>query len=147
MGHIGLTPQSLHRLGGYRVQGRDIDQASSLIEQARSLERAGAFLLVLEAIPPALGAAITLAVAVPTIGIGAGPNCDGQVLVFADLMGLSDQPLPRFVRRYADLAGTIRVALEAFAADVRERRYPAEAECYPDPPGLADALTKQLGRE
>ena len=85
VGHIGLTPQSLHRLGGYRVQGRDIDRALSLIAQATALERAGAFLLVLEAIPPALGAAITRAVAVPTIGIGAGPDCDGQVLVFADV--------------------------------------------------------------
>jgi 3-methyl-2-oxobutanoate hydroxymethyltransferase len=146
MGHIGLTPQSLHRLGGYRVQGREGDQALSLIEQARALERAGAFLLVLEAIPAALGAAITRAVGVPTVGIGAGADCDGQVLVFADIVGLSDQPLPRFVRRYADLAGTIRAALEAFAADVRERRYPAEAECYPDPPGLADALAKHLKR-
>lgn len=147
VGHIGLTPQSLHRLGGYRVQGRDIDRALSLVEQARSLERAGAFLLVLEAIPPALGAAITRAVAIPTIGIGAGPDCDGQVLVFADVVGLSQQPLPRFVRRYADLAGTIRTALEEFAADVRELRYPAEAECYPDPQGLADALAKHLEGE
>ena len=147
MGHLGLTPQSLHRLGGYRVQGREIDQAYSLIEQARSLERAGAFLLVLEAIPPALAAAITRAIVIPTIGIGAGPECDGQVLVFADVLGLSDQPLARFVRRYADLAGTIRAALEEFAADVRERRYPAQVECYPDPPGLAEALAKHLERE
>ncbi len=142
VGHVGLTPQSLHRLGGYRVQGREADQAFALVEQARALERAGAFLIVLEAIPPAAGAAVTRAVAVPTVGIGAGPACDGQVLVFADLLGLTEQPAPRFVRRYADLATTIRTALEAFAADVRAGRYPAEAECYPDPPGLADALAR-----
>ncbi len=142
IGHLGLTPQSLHRLGGYRVQGREADQAFALVEQARALKGAGAFLLVVEAVPPATGAALTRAVTIPTIGIGAGPACDGQVLVFADLLGLTRQPLPRFVRPYADLAVTIRAALETFAADVREGRYPAEAECYPDPPGLADALRR-----
>ena len=140
MGHLGLTPQSLHRIGGYRVQGRDREQALSLVEHARALEEAGAFCLVLEAIPPPLGAAITRAVGIPTIGIGAGPDCDGQVLVFADLVGLSEPPLPRFVRRYAELGATIQSALEAFAADVRAGRYPAEAECYPTPSGLEEAL-------
>ena len=142
VGHLGLTPQSLHRLGGYRVQGRGIDQALALVAQARALERAGASLLVLEAIPPVAAAAVTRAVAIPTVGIGAGPACDGQVLVFADLLGTTEPPRPRFVRRYADLATTIRGALGAFAADVREGRYPAEAECYPDPPGLAAALAE-----
>jgi 3-methyl-2-oxobutanoate hydroxymethyltransferase len=142
VGHLGLTPQSLHRLGGYHVQGRDLEQALMLIEQARALEQAGAFLLVLEAVPAPLGAAITRAVGIPTIGIGAGPTCDGQVLVFADLLGLSKPPAPRFVRRYAELSTVIRDALAAFAADVREGRYPTDAECYPSRPGLAEALAR-----
>jgi 3-methyl-2-oxobutanoate hydroxymethyltransferase len=142
VGHLGLTPQSLHRLGGYHVQGRDLDQALMLIEHARALEKAGVFLLVLEAVPASLGAAITRAVGIPTIGIGAGAGCDGQVLVFADLLGLSEPPAPRFVRRYAELATVIQEALAAFAADVREGRYPTAAECYPSPPGLADALAR-----
>ena len=147
VGHIGLTPQSHHRLGGYRVQGRELEQAFGLIEQARSVERAGAFLLVVEAVPPAVGAAVTRTVAIPTVGIGAGPECDGQVLVFADLMGLSEQPSPRFVRRYADLADTIRAALERFAGDVREARYPTEDECYPNPSGLAEGLAARLEKD
>jgi 3-methyl-2-oxobutanoate hydroxymethyltransferase len=138
MAHLGLTPQSLHSLGGYRVQGRDREQAFSLIEQARAIEEAGAFSLVLEAIPSPVGAAVTHALGIPTIGIGAGPDCDGQVLVFADIVGLSEPPLPRFVRRYAEVAVTIQRALEAFAADVRGGRYPAAAECYPTPPGLEE---------
>jgi 3-methyl-2-oxobutanoate hydroxymethyltransferase len=140
IGHLGLTPQSLHRTGGYRVQGRDREHALELLEQARALEQAGAFLLVLEAVPAPVGAAITRATRIPTIGIGAGPDCDGQVLVFADLVGLSEPPLPRFVRRYADIGATIQKAVESFAADVRAGRYPAAAECYPTPPGLAEAL-------
>ncbi|MFH1177669.1 MAG: 3-methyl-2-oxobutanoate hydroxymethyltransferase [Acidobacteriota bacterium] len=142
VGHLGLTPQSVHRLGGYRVQGRNGAQALALIEQAQEVERAGAFLLVLEAVPAVLGEAITRAVGIPTIGIGAGPGCDGQVLVFADLLGLSDPPAPRFVRRYAELGAEIRDALAAFAADVRSGRYPAEAECYPAPA----ELTRAMGR-
>jgi len=137
VGHVGLTPQSVHRLGGYRVQGKQLASARGLIDQARALEAAGAFLIVIEAVPAAVGRAITEAVSVPTIGIGAGPDCDGQVLVFADLLGLSDGPLPRFVRRYADLAGTITEALGAFAEDVRAGRYPAETESYRGGPGLA----------
>jgi 3-methyl-2-oxobutanoate hydroxymethyltransferase len=144
VGHLGLTPQALHRLGGYRVQGREIEPALRLIEEARALERAGAFVLVLEAIPAPLAAAVTRLVAIPTIGIGAGPACDGQVLVFADLLGLSEGPAPRFVRRYADLGRVIGDAIAAFAGDVRSGRYPAPAETYPDPPGLAAALTKHL---
>jgi len=146
MAHLGLTPQSVHRFGGYRVQGREIDQALALVAHARELEAAGAFLLVLEAIPAALGEAITRAVAIPTIGIGAGPACDGQVLVYADLLGLSTGPLPRFVRRYAHLDDVVRAALGAFAADVRDGRYPVEEECYPEPVGLAEALAT-LARE
>ena len=138
MAHLGLTPQSLHSLGGYRVQGRNREHALSLLEQARAIEEAGAFSLVLEAIPPPVGAAITRAVGIPTIGIGAGPDCDGQVLVFADVVGLSELPLPRFVRRYAEVGVTIQKALEAFAADVRAGLYPAEGECYPTPPDLEE---------
>jgi len=145
VGHLGLTPQAVHRLGGYRVQGRGVEEALRLVEQARALERAGAFLLVLEAIPAPLAAAVTRRVGIPTIGIGAGPECDGQVLVLADLLGLSDAPAPRFVRRYADLGRVIREAIEAYAADVRAGRYPAPEETYPSPPGLAAALAKHLG--
>jgi 3-methyl-2-oxobutanoate hydroxymethyltransferase len=142
VGHLGLTPQSLHGLGGYRVQGRDLEQALALVEQAQTLERAGAFLLVLEAIPTPLGSAITEAVNIPTIGIGAGPGCDGQVLVWADLLGLSPPPVPRFVRRYAALAELATEAIAAFAADVRSGRYPASAESYPSPAGFAAALAR-----
>jgi 3-methyl-2-oxobutanoate hydroxymethyltransferase len=144
VGHLGLTPQSLHLLGGYRVQGRQVEQAVTLVEQARTIEQAGAFLLVLEAVPAPLGAAITRAVGIPTIGIGAGPQCDGQVLVSADVLGLSPLPLPRFVRRYANLAEVAQGAIAAFAADVRAHRYPAEAECYPSAAGFATALEKRL---
>ncbi len=140
VGHVGLTPQSVHRLGGYRVQGRELERAVALVDQARSLERAGAFLLVVEAVPPAVGAAVTRAVAIPTVGIGAGPACDGQVLVYGDLMGLSEQPPPRFVRRYANVGEVARAALERFASDVREGRYPNQDECYPNPPGLEEGL-------
>jgi 3-methyl-2-oxobutanoate hydroxymethyltransferase len=143
MGHLGLTPQSLHLLGGYKVQGKTAAQARELLRQAKALEEAGVFALVLEGLPPSLGRAITAAVGIPTIGIGAGPHCDGQVLVLADLLGLSPGPLPRFVRRYADLATTIQQAVAAFAADVRSGAYPALAECYPDPPELAAVFEKE----
>jgi 3-methyl-2-oxobutanoate hydroxymethyltransferase len=145
VGHLGLTPQSLNALGGYHVQGRHVEAARHLLENARALEGAGIFLLILEAIPPAVGELITRAVAVPTVGIGAGAGCDGQVLVFADLLGLSDEPLPRFVRRYASLGETIQDAVATYAADVREGRYPAPNECYPSAPGLAEALADELG--
>jgi 3-methyl-2-oxobutanoate hydroxymethyltransferase len=146
IGHLGLTPQSVHRFGGYRVQGRETAQARDVLAHARDLERAGAFLLVLEAVPPALGKAVTRALSIPTIGIGAGPDCDGQVLVYADLLGLSEGPLPRFVRRYADLSDVVVRSLERFAADVRAGDYPSGEECYPDPPGLASALARAVRR-
>jgi 3-methyl-2-oxobutanoate hydroxymethyltransferase len=144
--HLGLTPQSVHRFGGYRVQGRGRSQATALRRAARDVEAAGAFLLVLEAIPPALGEAVTREVGIPTIGIGAGPACDGQVLVFADLLGFSPGPLPRFVRRYAELAEASRAALARFAGDVRDGRYPAPNECYPDPPGLLPSRPRRARR-
>lgn len=131
MGHVGLTPQSLHALGGYKVQGGKPDAAERLISDAVALAEAGCFALVLEAIPAALAAAITAAVPVPTIGIGAGPGCDGQVLVVHDLLGLHDGPTPRFVRPYAALKSVGVAALSAFAADVRAGRFPTEHESYP----------------
>lgn len=143
--HLGLTPQSLHRLGGYRVQARALDSALALVRHARELEAAGAFLLVLEAVPAEVGRAASAALTIPTIGIGAGPACDGQVLVLADLLGLSDEPVPRFVRRYESLGHRIRDAVAAFASDVRRGAYPAPGECYPSPAALAEALNEQQG--
>lgn len=147
VGHIGLTPQSLHSLGGYRVQGRQADAALALVDQAHRLARAGVFLLVLEAVPAPVAAAITREIPVPTIGIGAGPDCDGQVLVFADLLGLTAGEPPRFVRRYLDLSVLIPEAIGRFAADVRSGAYPGEAECYPVPEGLAEILAAGRSRE
>jgi 3-methyl-2-oxobutanoate hydroxymethyltransferase len=144
--HLGLTPQSFHRLGGYRVQAREVDDAVTLVAEAEALAAAGAFLTVLEAIPAPVAALVTGRLATPTIGIGAGPACDGQVLVWADLLGLSAGPLPRFVRRYAELGRIAREGVAAFAADVRAGRYPSEAESYATPPGLEAALAERLGR-
>lgn len=144
MGHLGLTPQSLHLLGGYRVQGKTREAAQKLLEHAQELEDAGVFALVLEGVPPSLAQAITRKIGIPTIGIGAGPLCDGQVLVLADLLGLSPGPVPRFVRRYAQLDVAIRQAVSAFAADVRAGAYPAPEECYPDPPELAAWIGEEV---
>ena len=124
MGHVGLTPQSVHALGGYRVQGRGDQAAERLLQDAQALEAAGAFSIVLELVPTALAARISRALTVPTIGIGAGAGCDGQVLVLPDLLGLNEGFSPKFLRRYADLAGVIRDAVRTYAADVREGRYP-----------------------
>jgi 3-methyl-2-oxobutanoate hydroxymethyltransferase len=130
MGHIGLTPQSLHALGGYRVQGRTPDSATELLADAEALEEAGAFAIVLEGIPRELGAIITRRLRIPTIGIGAGPDCDGQVLVFHDLMGLSYAPPAKFVRSYVNLREMLHQVLISFRADVAERRYPNDHESY-----------------
>jgi 3-methyl-2-oxobutanoate hydroxymethyltransferase len=130
MGHIGLTPQSIHALGGYRVQGRTLDSATDLLADAEALEEAGAFAVVLEGIPRELAAIITRRLRIPTIGIGAGPDCDGQVLVFHDLVGLSYVPPAKFVRNYANLRGTVHQALISFRADVAEGRYPDDHESY-----------------
>ena len=124
MGHVGLTPQSVHALGGYRVQGRDDENARRIREEAQRLADAGCFAIVLELIPGSLAAEITAAVAVPTIGIGAGPDCDGQVLVLYDMLGLNDDFNPRFLRRFADLAGETRRGLAAYADAVRRGEYP-----------------------
>lgn len=129
MGHVGLTPQSLHAMGGYRVQGRDDEAARALIESAELLVAAGCFALVVEGVPEKVGAALTDAVEVPTIGIGAGPACDGQVLVLHDLLGITPTT-PKFVRRYAELGKAATEAVSAFAADVRSGAFPADAESY-----------------
>jgi 3-methyl-2-oxobutanoate hydroxymethyltransferase len=124
MGHLGLTPQSLHQFGGYRVQGKDASSAEKLIEEARFLEESGCFAMVLEGIPWQLGQEITGAVGIPTIGIGAGPHCDGQVLVVNDLLGMDDEFSPRFVKRYADLGKEMSRAFDAYVDDVRNGRFP-----------------------
>ncbi len=130
MGHIGLTPQSVHQLGGYRVQGRDASGVEQLMQDAQSLQDAGCFALVLEAIPMAVAREITAALRIPSIGIGAGPHCDGQVLVLHDIIGLQMDWTPKFVRRYADIAEATRVALEAFVADVRRGDFPDRDHSY-----------------
>ncbi|HVV85408.1 MAG TPA: 3-methyl-2-oxobutanoate hydroxymethyltransferase [Kofleriaceae bacterium] len=130
MGHLGLTPQSVHQLGGFKIQGKEEGAADRLIADARALEAAGAYAIVLEGLPTEVAAAVTAALTVPTIGIGAGDGCDGQVLVCYDLLGLDERFKPRFVRRYADLSGTIKDACERFIADVRSGAFPAAAESF-----------------
>lgn len=124
MGHLGLTPQSVHALGGYRVQAREADAAERLVEDAKLLEDAGAFAIVLELVPRALAQQVTAALRVPTIGIGAGEHCDGQVLVLHDMLGLNEGFSPKFLKRYGELAGATRDAVQAYAADVRSGVYP-----------------------
>jgi 3-methyl-2-oxobutanoate hydroxymethyltransferase len=130
MGHIGLTPQSVHALGGYRVQGRDEAAAARLQADAKALEDAGAFAVVLELVPAPLASQITKALTIPTIGIGAGPACDGQVLVLHDMLGLNDQFSAKFVKKYAALAEDVREAARLFAAEVREGRYPGPEHSF-----------------
>jgi 3-methyl-2-oxobutanoate hydroxymethyltransferase len=133
MGHVGLTPQSATMLGGFKAQGRTAEKAERLYEDALALEAAGCFAIVLEAVPAAVAARVTGALQVPTIGIGAGAACDGQVLVWHDLLGLYAGKAPRFVKRYADLAGEAKRALEAYVGDVREGRFPEEQHTYAIP--------------
>jgi len=130
MGHLGLTPQFVNRLGGYRVQGREEEAASRIRDDARALEEAGACAVVLEGVPGDLALEITGALRIPTVGIGAGPGCDGQVLVLHDLLGLTQGPVPSFVRAYADLTTVIAGAAGQFARDVREGRFPGEEHSY-----------------
>jgi 3-methyl-2-oxobutanoate hydroxymethyltransferase len=136
MGHIGLTPQSVHAMGGFKVQGKTVSAAEALIDDALALEEAGCFSIVLEGVPDRVARAVTEAVDVPTIGIGAGPWCDGQVLVFHDVAGLEDRVLPKFVRRYGALKAAGVEAISAYAADVRARRFPTDAESYHLPDGV-----------
>jgi 3-methyl-2-oxobutanoate hydroxymethyltransferase len=130
MGHLGLTPQSATALGGYRAQGRTAARARRMLADALALQEAGCYSLVLEAVPTPVAARITAALEIPTIGIGAGRDCDGQVLVYHDLLGLTEGHTARFVKRYADLATIIREALTAFAADVRSGAYPEDRHTY-----------------
>ena len=136
MGHLGLTPQSVHAMGGFKVQGREQGAAEVLVEHALALQDAGCFSLVLEGIPSEVGRVVTAAVDIPTIGIGAGPACDGQVLVFHDVLGIEDRITPRFVRRYASLKADAVAALAAWADDVRTGGFPAERESYHLPAGV-----------
>jgi 3-methyl-2-oxobutanoate hydroxymethyltransferase len=133
MGHIGLTPQSATSLGGFKAQGRTAEQARKLVADARELEAAGCFSVVLEAVPAAVAAEVTRALTIPTIGIGAGRECDGQVLVWHDLLGLYEGRSPRFVKRYADIGTEIRKALETYADEVRTGRFPEDQHTYSMP--------------
>ncbi len=130
MGHLGLTPQSVHALGGYKVQAKEFDVARALVDDAVALADVGCFSIVLECVPDAVASMVTEAIPVPTIGIGAGPSCDGQVLVFHDLLGLTHGRAAKFVRRYASLAEDATAAMARYADDVRSGRYPSEAESY-----------------
>ena len=130
MGHIGLTPQSVHAMGGFKVQGRESQAALQLIADAKALQHAGCFAIVIEGVPDEVAGMVTDALDVPTIGIGAGPRCDGQVLVYHDILGIEDRMLPKFVRRYADISGASVDAIEAFAADVRSGAFPNAEESY-----------------
>ena len=130
MGHIGLTPQSVHAMGGFKVQGRQAEAARRLVQAAKSLAHAGCYSIVLEGVPIQVAEMVTDAVEIPTIGIGAGPHCDGQVLVFHDLLGLETRLAPKFVRRYADLDSLATDALRRFAEDVRSGAFPSSGESY-----------------
>ena len=130
MGHLGLTPQSIHVFGGYRVQGKDPAVAKRILDDAKAIEAAGVFAMVLEAMPADLAAQITEAVEVPTIGIGAGPKCDGQVLVVHDLLGLYGETSPKFVKRYAELGTAMKKAFEQYKKDVEKGSFPGPEHCY-----------------
>jgi 3-methyl-2-oxobutanoate hydroxymethyltransferase len=141
MGHLGLTPQSVHMMGGFKVQGKGADAARTLVADAQALAAAGCFAIVLEGVPDTVAAVVTDAVPVPTIGIGAGPACDGQVLVFHDVLGLEDRVLPKFVRRYASLKAEAVEALASYARDVRGHLFPSPEESYHLSPEVARQLT------
>ena len=130
MGHLGMTPQSVHRFGGYKVQGKESDQSLALLNDAKALEAAGAFAIVLEAIPAELAKTITEQLTIPTIGIGAGPHCDGQVLVLYDLLGLFDEFVPKFVKPYAHLKADALQALRRYKEEVEQGKFPSDTESY-----------------
>ncbi len=144
MGHIGLTPQAVHQLGGFRVQGQGLGAAKKLLIDAQLLEEAGAFALVLECIPRELAAMITESVTIPTIGIGAGGDCDGQVLVFHDLVGLFDEFTPRFARRYAEVGGIIEEAIRGYCRDVRASGFPGPEETFTMDPKHVEELRSSM---
>ncbi len=143
VGHIGLTPQSLHRMGGYRVQGRSIEDAEQLCDDACALEAAGAIALVLEGIPRELASRITSLLTIPTIGIGAGPDCDGQILVFHDMFSLSFRKAPKFVRTFGDAAHVMRDGLEHFREAVQSAEFPSDEESYHAPAIIAEFDTPE----
>ncbi|MEM9035263.1 MAG: 3-methyl-2-oxobutanoate hydroxymethyltransferase [Actinomycetota bacterium] len=140
MGHLGLTPQSVHAMGGFRVQGKSADAALALIDDAKALQAAGCFAIVLEGVPDIVANAVTEAIEIPTIGIGAGDGTDGQVLVYHDLLGIEDRMAPKFVRKYADLKGQTVDALSTFVADVRGGSFPNESETYHASEDLTESL-------
>ena len=146
MGHIGLTPQSVNALGGYRVQGKTPGTADQLLRDARSVEAAGAFAMVLEAMPRELAAEITRTVHIPTIGIGAGPDCDGQVLVLHDMLGMTFQDAPKFARRYANVGEVIAHAVKEYCADVQNGSFPSDAESYHMPSGVKGRKPVSIAR-
>ena len=141
MGHLGLTPQSFHAMGGFKVQGKDLDAAKRLVDDAQSLSEAGCFAIVLEGIPDVVAQLITESVPVPTIGIGAGRHCDGQVLVFHDVLGFEDRIQPKFVRQYASLKADAVAGLRTWALDVRSGAFPADSEAYHLGGDMAAALS------
>ena len=140
MGHLGLTPQSVHAMGGFKVQGKEHEAALELVAEAKALAHAGCFAIVLEGVPDVVAAMVTDAIDVPTIGIGAGGRCDGQVLVFHDLLGIEDRVAPKFVRRYASLKDEAVAAMSAFADDVRSGAFPNDAESYHVSADVAETL-------
>ncbi len=143
MGHIGLTPQSIHQLGGFKVRGKGLEEARKLLNDARVLEEAGAFAVVLECTPAPLSRLITQALAIPTIGIGAGPDCDGQVQVISDLLGLYTDFVPKHARQYAKLAGEIETAVSSYVSDVKSGDFPTAQQSYT----MEESLVKQLETE
>jgi len=146
MGHVGLTPQSIHHLGRYRVRGTAAEGARRIVDDAANLEKAGAFAVVLESVPVEVAAAVTRSVKIPTIGIGAGPACDGQVLVVHDMMGFSTGYMPKFVKKYADMHGIISGAVQAYASDVREGRFPDDSTSYHLKPEVAAEIAPKPAR-
>jgi 3-methyl-2-oxobutanoate hydroxymethyltransferase len=145
MGHLGLTPQSVHALGGFRVQGKDLDAARIIVDDAVALAEAGCFAVVLECVPDAVARLVTDTIPVPTIGIGAGRHCDGQVLVMHDLLGLETRVAPKFVRRYADLATVATAAVARYADDVRTGRFPSSEETYHAADTVSESLNLYTG--
>ncbi|MFV0315528.1 MAG: 3-methyl-2-oxobutanoate hydroxymethyltransferase [Microthrixaceae bacterium] len=145
MGHLGLTPQSMHSMGGFRVQAKESRAALALVDDAKALQHAGCFAIVLEGVPDAVAQMVTDALEIPTIGIGAGPGCDGQVLVYHDILGLEDRMAPKFVRRYADQRSDAVEAISRYAADVRGGSFPGPAETYHLAEAEAEALSLYSG--
>jgi 3-methyl-2-oxobutanoate hydroxymethyltransferase len=141
MGHVGLTPQSVHAMGGFRIQGKSAEAAHHLVEEAKALQAAGCFSMVLEGVPRQVGDLVTSEIAIPTVGIGAGPGCDGQVLVLHDLLGMQDDFIPKFVRQYADIKSASIAGISAYVDDVRSGAFPDDSECY----HIADDQAEALG--